>query len=94
MDGERVGFYVLKPHEQGLILDHLYVRPSHQRKGIGAAVLARVFAQADALGCPVRVGALRDSESNRFYARHGFVLVEQEAFDNYHVRPRKQGSNA
>jgi len=93
MDGERVGFYVVRPHEQGLTLDHLYVRPSHQRNGIGAAVLARVFAQADALGCQVRVGALRESESNRFYARHGFVLVEQDAFDNYHVRPRKQGSN-
>jgi GNAT superfamily N-acetyltransferase len=74
-----------------LLLDHLYVRPGHQGKGIGAAVLAQVFAEADAAGLQVRVGALRGSESNRFYARHGFVQVEQGEFDNYYVR---SGQNA
>jgi len=34
----------------------------------------------------MRVGALRDSDSNRFYARHGFQLVERGEFDNYYVR--------
>jgi GNAT superfamily N-acetyltransferase len=91
LDGERVGFFVVKPHEQGLLLDHLYVRPDHQGKGIGAAVLTHVFAEADAAGLQVRVGALRGSESNRFYARHGFVQVEQSEFDNYYVR---SGQNA
>jgi GNAT superfamily N-acetyltransferase len=86
LDGERVGFFVVKPHGEGLLLDHLYVHPRHQGKGIGAAVLTQVFAEADAAGLQVRVGALRGSESNRFYARHGFVQVEQGEFDNYYVR--------
>jgi GNAT superfamily N-acetyltransferase len=85
-DGERAGFFVVKPHEEGLLLDHLYVAPKHQRKGIGAAVLERVFAQAASANLPVRVGALRESESNAFYVRHGFVLVDQGEFDNYYVR--------
>lgn len=89
LNGERVGFFVVKLQEQGLLLDHLYVRPRHQGKGIGAAVLARVFAEADAQGVPVRVGALRGSGSNRFYQRHGFVQVEQGEYDNYYVRPSK-----
>jgi len=89
LGGERVGFFVVKPFEQGLLLDHVYVHPHHQGKGIGAAVLAQVFAEADAQGCCVRVGALRGSGSNRFYARHGFVQVEQSEFDNYYVRPAK-----
>lgn len=84
--GERVGFVVVKPQGAALLLDHLYVCPDWQGRGIGAAVLADVFAQADASALPVRVGALRDSESNRFYARHGFKLVEQGEFDNYYVR--------
>jgi GNAT superfamily N-acetyltransferase len=51
LDGERVGFFVLKPSESaGLLLDHLYVHPRHQGKGVGASVLAQVFVQADALG--------------------------------------------
>ena len=87
LDGERVGFFVLRPYEPGgLLLDHLYVHPSHQGKGIGAVVLAQVFMEADAIGAQVRVGALRESDSNRFYARHGFMLVEQGEFDNYYVR--------
>ena len=87
VDGRRVGFVVVKPQPDHVLLDHLYVEPGMQGRGIGAAVLARVFAEADALGLPVRVGALRDSGSNRFYLRHGFVLVEQAEFDNYYLRP-------
>jgi GNAT superfamily N-acetyltransferase len=87
LDGKRVGFFALKPLEKvGLLLDHLYVHPMYQGKGVGAAVLAQVFAEADALGAQVRVGALRESDSNRFYERNGFVLVERGEFDNYYVR--------
>lgn len=86
-DGQRIGFYVLKPDDDaGLQLDHLYIRPGHQGQGVGATVLARVFALADAQSLAVRVGALRGSDSNRFYQRHGFALVEQGEFDNYYVR--------
>jgi len=89
--GERVGFVVVKPIEGGLLLDHLYIRPQAQSRGIGAAVLERVFAEADALGLMLRVGALRESDSNRFYVRHGFVLVEETELDFYYVRsPRSQ----
>jgi GNAT superfamily N-acetyltransferase len=89
VNGSRVGFVVVRPYEQGLLLDHLYVHPDQQDKGIGAAVLAQVFAEADTSGLQLRVGALRDSDSNRFYARHGFVQVERGEFDNYYVRPSK-----
>lgn len=87
MNGERVGFVVVKPQQGALVLDHLYIAQGAQGQGIGAAVLLEVFAQADAAALPVRVGALRDSDSNRFYIRHGFELVERAEFDNYYVRP-------
>jgi GNAT superfamily N-acetyltransferase len=90
--GERIGFYVFKPAQAGLSLDHLYIQPGHQGHGVGAAVLAHVFAQADAQGLPVHVGALRGSDSNRFYLRHGFALVEQGEFDNYYVRAASTGA--
>ncbi|MBT9457419.1 MAG: GNAT family N-acetyltransferase [Burkholderiaceae bacterium] len=87
LDGERVGFVVVTPQADALLLDHFYIAPGAQGQGIGAAVLLEVFAQADAAALPVRVGALRDSASNRFYLRHGFELVERAEFDNYYVRP-------
>ena len=83
---ERVGFVVLKPLGEELLLDHLYVKTNSQGQGIGTAVLSKVFAEANTLSLPVRVGALRESASNRFYARHGFQLVEHDEFDNYYVR--------
>jgi hypothetical protein len=60
--------------------------PEHQSKGIGKLVLAEVFSKADKAGLALKVGALKESDSNRFYMRHGFVLTEQAEFDNYYVR--------
>jgi predicted alpha/beta superfamily hydrolase/GNAT superfamily N-acetyltransferase len=84
--GERVGFVVVKPWDDGLLLDHLYLQPRHQGRGIGSAVLALIFAEADGLGRRLRVGALRGSDANRFYTRHGFVAVEEGEWDVYYVR--------
>ena len=85
-EGQRVGFVVVKPQPEFVLLDHLYIQPSSQGKSVGATVLARVIEEANSLRLPVRVGALRDSDSNRFYKRHGFRLVEQSEFDNYYIR--------
>ena len=86
LDGERVGFVVVKVCEDDLLLDHLYVHPDFQGRGIGAAVLQQVFAQADEAALPVRVGALRGSDSNRFYQRHGFQLLDETEWDLYYLR--------
>ena len=83
--GGCIGFVVVKPEPNALLLDHLYLHPDSQGQGIGAIVLARVIAEARAQDLPLKVGALRDSDANRFYLRHGFRLVGQEAFDNYYL---------
>src|SRR5262245_35482596 len=87
--GERTGFVVVRPEGEMLLLDHLYIDPRFQNRGIGAAVLAMVFAEADARQLPLKVGALRGSDSNRFYLRHGFRLVKEDEWDNYYIRPAK-----
>jgi len=86
-DGERVGFVVIRHLPDHILLDHLYILPAHQGRGIGAQVLQMLFALADSAGLPVRVGALKGSRSNAFYQRHGFVLVESAEWDNYYQRP-------
>lgn len=91
-NGERIGFFVIKAGTQEWLLDHLYIHPDHQGQGVGAAVLGMIFAEVDAVDRPLRVGALRDSDSNRFYMRHGFVPAEQGEFDNYYVRPSRTAS--
>ena len=38
-------------------------------------------------GKPFVVGALRGSDANRFYARHGFVLSAESEWDLTYLRP-------
>ena len=85
-DGAIVGVCVLRRWPAHLVLDHLYVLPSHQAQGLGRAVLAEVLRAADAAGMPVRVTALKGSRSNAFYLRHGFALVEASEWDNHYER--------
>jgi GNAT superfamily N-acetyltransferase len=86
VDGVQSGFILIRPQDDHWLLDHFYILPEHQRKGIGAAVLQDVFANADAQRMPIHVGALRGSDSNRFYQRHGFVQSDEAEWDIYYVR--------
>ncbi len=84
--GERVGFCALRPAADGFHLDHLYVLPEFQGRGLGSAVMRRLLKEADRQNQPVHVGALKESGSNRFYLRHGFVKTSEGEWDNYYVR--------
>ncbi|MCH8621488.1 GNAT family N-acetyltransferase [Undibacterium sp. TS12] len=86
LNGILAGFLVLRPQDNDLLLDHFYLHPDFQQRGLGSAVMQRVLAEADALGKIIHVGALRDSDANCFYLRHGFVLRETAEFDNYYLR--------
>lgn len=83
----RAGFFVVKPSKRELLLEHLYVHPDYQRDGIGAATLQHIFAEQNPAHLPIRVGALRGSDSNRFYLRHGFRQVEETEWDIHYLRP-------
>lgn len=86
-EGRRVGFLVVKPHPDHLLLDHLYIGSGERGRGIGGAVLESVCRDADSLGIPVKVGALRGSDANRFYARYGFSAESESGWDVYYTRP-------
>lgn len=86
VEGERVGFIAVKPHLDGLLLDHLYLRPGAQNRGIGGVVLAELNAEADARIVPLFVTALRGSASNQFYQRHGFAVVGETDWDIHYRR--------
>jgi GNAT superfamily N-acetyltransferase len=85
-DGIQAGFILIRPQEDHWLLDHLYILPERQGRGIGAAVLRNVFERADAQRMPIRLGALRGSDSNRFYLQHGFVQTGETEWDIYYVR--------
>lgn len=87
--GDRVGFVVVLPQPDHLVLDHLYITPQAQGLGIGSWVMAQVLDQADAAHLPVKVTALKLSDANRFYQRHGFVLQAESDWDMHYLRPQQ-----
>lgn len=86
LGGLRVGFVVVKPQADSLKLDHLYIVPDYQGRGVGGKVLQTIFSTADQLGIPISVTALRGSDSNHFYQRHGFKYQDETAWDINYIR--------
>ena len=98
LGAERVGFVVLLPmldvRPPHLVLDHLYVAPQAQGQGVGNWVMAQVLDEADRRGLPLRVSALRLSDANRFYQRHGFELQHETEWDLHYLRPAQGDRDA
>ncbi len=68
------------------------VRKQMNREGIAMARctvgrLREVFESADAQRMPIRPDALRGSDSNRFYQRHGFVQTDEAEWDIFLCAP-------
>ena len=98
LGGVRVGFVVLLPMPDAgpphLVLDHLYIAPQAQGQGVGSWVMAQVLDEADRRGLPLRVTALRLSDANRFYQRHGFELQHETEWDLHYLRPARGDRDA
>ena len=95
--GADIGFVAVRPLPEspaaGLLLDHLYLHPDWQGRQLGARVLQQVIVEADLAGLPLHVGALRGSDANRFYQKHGFVQSSDSEWDIYYVRPLPPSRN-
>lgn len=89
LDETKIGFYTFRALGDRFQLDHLYVHPDHQQHGIGSHVIETLIFESEARRLPIQLGALKDSASNRFYLRHGFVPTHADEWDVYYVRRTK-----
>ena len=89
--GDVAGFFTLIHQPDHLYLDHLYLRPEQQGKGLGQMILTLLKTTARQLDQPIRLMALRGSPSNAFYRQNGFSLVDETPFDlHYHWHPKDE----
>lgn len=80
VEGGVVGLLVL---DAGWVAQ-LYVEPSHQRRGVGGALLERAKLRSPE---GLELWTFESNvESHRFYERHGFVLVESTDGSNNEER--------
>ncbi len=93
VDGKPAGCVAFWPEPGAMRIEHFYIDAAYQRCGLGSAVLSRLFGEftetLPAVSC-CRVGALRGSDANRFYERHGFVRVSESEWDIDYERPGPQ----
>jgi ribosomal protein S18 acetylase RimI-like enzyme len=78
-DGRSVG--VVKVLEDGATwtIEQFQIAPEAQGRGIGAAVLRQLIAEARAAGALLRLSVLKQNPAARLYARLGFrTLAESE----------------
>jgi GNAT superfamily N-acetyltransferase len=75
-DDGLVGIMGLQPVRDVELIRHAYVAPGRQRAGVGGALLAHLAARSTRR---MLVGTWAAADwAIRFYARHGFVLVDRE----------------
>jgi ribosomal protein S18 acetylase RimI-like enzyme len=85
-DGGFAGCVTVRPAEDGQWLEHFYLAPSLQGRGLGSAVLRTLLKQIDADGVLVRLNVLQGSAAQRLYERHGFTVEAQDPVDVFMVR--------
>ena len=90
-DDAFAGCVTLRPAENGQWLEHFYLEPGVQGRGLGSAVLRALLERADADGVPVRLNVLQGSAARRLYERHGFTVEDQDPIDVYMVRQPHAG---
>jgi GNAT superfamily N-acetyltransferase len=83
---QAAGFLSLDLEGDPLLLQHLYLLPAFQNQGLGSMLMKMICAEADRRALPIKVGALRESDSNRFYLHHQFEQVSEEEWDIYYIR--------
>ncbi|QBS39004.1 GNAT family N-acetyltransferase [Nocardia sp. CS682] len=85
--GGFAGCIALRPADDGHWLEHFYLEPGLQRRGIGADVLSTILARCDREAAVVRVNVLQGSPAKRLYDRHGFTVTTETLVDVFMLRP-------
>jgi ribosomal protein S18 acetylase RimI-like enzyme len=86
VDRELAGCVTLRPGDDAHFLEHFYLAPQHQGRGLGSAVLRTLLKRTDAQCTTVRLIVLQGSAARRLYDRHGFVVEAQDPIDVFMVR--------
>lgn len=83
-DGVEVGCVAVRTEDDARWLEHFYLAPAVQGRGIGGRVLRTVLAEEDPR--PFRLNVLQGSPARRLYERHGFTVDSQDDVDVFMTR--------
>lgn len=78
-----VGSIAVRPSADGTWIEHFYLHPSQQGRGLGSLVMHALTHAADAEAMTLRLNVLQRSDARRLYERHDFVLDHEDQIDVY-----------
>ncbi|WP_019144212.1 GNAT family N-acetyltransferase [Aeromicrobium massiliense] len=81
VDGQDVGLVTVRPEPDARWIEHFYLHPAHQGRGIGRSVLTDLLGSGGDDDRPFRLNVLQGSAARRLYERHGFVLEHEDPVD-------------
>ncbi|MFF3448649.1 GNAT family N-acetyltransferase [Streptomyces sp. NPDC002667] len=84
--GAFAGSVALRPARDGRLLEHFYLAPGLQGRGIGSDVLRELLERCDRDGARVRLNVLQGSPARRLYERYGFGVETEDPVDVFMVR--------
>jgi GNAT superfamily N-acetyltransferase len=87
VDGVRAGCVGFRSEPDCRKIDSFYLAARYHNRGLGAAILQSLLAEADATRLPVRLEVLNGSKADRFYLRAGFVKLGEDAIEAEYERP-------
>ncbi|WP_311213966.1 MULTISPECIES: GNAT family N-acetyltransferase [unclassified Arthrobacter] len=90
-DGVDAGVIAVRPEPDARWIEHFYVAPTHQGRGLGGAVLRHVMT-ASLDERPFRLNVLQGSAARRLYERHGFMLESEDPIDVFMVASNPNAS--
>lgn len=85
--GRDVGLVAVRPEGQARWIEHFYLQPMEQGRGIGGQVLAEILSTTDEHAVH-RLNVLQGSPARRLYERHGFVVDQEDPVDVFMVHRR------
>ena len=83
--GTPAGCVAVRPEADEQWIEHFYLDPALQGRGIGTAVLRHLL-QLHEDHAPLRLNVLQGSAAKRLYERHGFVVESEDPVDIFMVR--------
>jgi GNAT superfamily N-acetyltransferase len=85
--GELAGCVGFRIGPDEIKLDSFYLQRRFHNAGLGTTILKVLLAEADSIGRPIRLEVLTGSKADRFYLRHGFVKLGEDAIEGRYERP-------
>ena len=79
--GEDVGLIAARPEADSAWIEHFYLEPAFQGKGIGGQVLRHVMFMVSKNTDAFRIDVLQGSAARRLYERCGFEFEREDGVD-------------